>query len=257
MSFKFAESVIFGLLVTQPSASGIALRILADVYEVAPATYRSENGASRAGRRVTRRPCQGWRTGTPRSHMRTSLFTGLALFLRAAGRRPVRVCEPVDSVGCQVVCAIFETVVASQVSPPVGEQGKQDSTRLPSAERLPVKQGGPRVPDLKRERREPLWTRPKKGFAEAVAWPVAGDQAQRSGVCAMCSLGDQRTDAERVAPVSAQPRVGHLLQPFVERLEDAKPQYQPRAIPRARLRRSGPTSLIAELWRALSIVRVA
>ena len=26
---------------------------------------------------------------------------------------------------------------------------------------------------------------PTKGFAEAVAWPVAGDQAQRGGVCAM------------------------------------------------------------------------
>jgi len=41
------------------------------------------------------------------------------------------------------VCALFETVVASQVSPPVGEQGKQDFTWRPSAERLPVKQDGP------------------------------------------------------------------------------------------------------------------
>ena len=30
---------------------------------------------------------------------------------------------------------------------------------------------------------------PKEGFAEAVAWPLAGDQAQRSGVCAMCKVG--------------------------------------------------------------------
>jgi hypothetical protein len=33
------------------------------------------------------------------------------------------------------VCAFFETVVTSQLSPPVGEQGKQDFTRRPAAER--------------------------------------------------------------------------------------------------------------------------
>ena len=98
------------------------------------------------------------------------------------------------------VCALFETVVASQVSPPVGEQGKQDFTWRPSAERLPVEAGRSRAgPDLKENGASLYGRDPTKGFAdatttlasaraavaEAVAWPVAGNQAQRGGVCAM------------------------------------------------------------------------
>ena len=49
-----------------------------------------------------------------------------------------------------LVCALFESVVASQLSPPVGEQGKQDFTQRPSAERLPAEAGRSRVgPDMK------------------------------------------------------------------------------------------------------------
>jgi hypothetical protein len=70
------------------------------------------------------------------------------------------------------VCALFETVVASQLSPPVGEQGKQDFTRRPSAERLPVEAGRSRVgPDLKENGASLYGRDPTKGFAEAVAWP--------------------------------------------------------------------------------------
>jgi hypothetical protein len=96
-------------------------------------------------------PLRGLAYGnSPFAYANVFAASSLRCFCAQRGGIPVRVCEPVDSVGCQVVCALFETVVASQLSPPVGEQGKQDFTRRPSAERLPAEAGRSRAgPDLK------------------------------------------------------------------------------------------------------------
>jgi len=102
--------------------------------------------------------------------------------------RTGRVLAPLANANVLILCALFETV-GIPISPPVGEQAKQDFTWRPSAERRPVEAGRLRVGTHLRENGAShvgfMDATQKKGFAEAVAWPVAGHSAQRGGVCAM------------------------------------------------------------------------